>query len=532
MSKSNQNNKSSGKPEYKGKTGKYSNPNKNADTRSKGTSDGSNSAYTQTVDKMRSAGQNIRDASAWNYSDMQGAPLSFKWGGVSTTQYVPGICLIKYAPSIGIATSYNDPVNSAMRSIWGKIRYQNMHNVSYAAPDLGLHIHAIDSASQAYKEFVKVYGDLQQFTAANRYIPKALLQARGYDYDELLTHIADLREFLNTWARDMRTWFMPDNIPMFHEHDLYTSCHWLDSQTLRAQIYTFAPEYFWIYDQTSSTTGGMLKKYTIPTNASGKIGFEQIRTTLNALKAAMSASQDANAMNADLLAYMGTGMEMFQTVPSEYTTPYNYSVNVLNAIHNMTILSTPVGETANVTQENNYLKFNPTFELASTFRMTAYASQYLDRDVMLDQIVDSPTAVDNMFASTFCTTMQPLDQIEHLRQYKATVLNTLFVTGVKMFVFSDTHNDGGLMAASFSQYLNLYGDETGDPDYSMPIALLLAQQMSFNCFSYRPLRYIALSNSPGLVFDGALNMFLVISDNELIKVNRYMLANSYGLPES
>lgn len=277
---------------------------------------------------------------------------------------VPGVCTINLAPSIGYATTPNDPVNMAMRNTYTFVRRANSGATNYEAPDLMMYILSVTNVL-AYIEFLKrTVGLMMAYTALNRYYPKALVQSAGWDFNDVQNNIVQLRGYINQMAVKAQSLVIPNSLSYVARQAWLYSKVILDSNTDKAQSYQFVPTGFFTYPGDSDQpTSLVFTRWLSGIQATTGNTVAQAIAFGDAMINPILQSQAFNVMSGDILkAYGNQGVITIMGVSDTYITLPEYSTEVQSQIENLTICGSPVsgyGVTQDTTVNGGFLVSKP-----------------------------------------------------------------------------------------------------------------------------------------------------------------------------
>lgn len=306
----------------------------------------------------------VKSVAQFNFASPLGKPipLSFANDPTSAVQYelynraittVPGIMAIDVLPTMGIAHSAPDPVNTFIRSVYAKLRSTNNQGAPYQAPDLGMYIMAIDSVHMGIEQLIRMYGIARTYSAMNRYMPNALLQAMGVNPDDttynLYANLADFRaEILNLLIK-IQTLAIPKGININERHREMVKYVYKDGESVKAQMYLFRTPYLYKYNEIYSESGGGLNAVPTPIGSSAAVWVNFVNDLINQLTV---SSFFAN-VSGDIVKSFGYenlyGMPFFDEL---YTVIPVYNPEILLEIHNLKVCGDRWDDTAfDITQD-------------------------------------------------------------------------------------------------------------------------------------------------------------------------------------
>ena len=337
--------------------GKCNRSNKRRTTRTRGT--------RKTVDEMRNKSKNgendvswytsspslVKAAGSFPFSNNIGTQINTSWSYINknySSTAVPGIITFPYVPVIGGASEANSPVNIAMRSLYTYVRHVNSGHANYDAPDLMLYVLAMDAAYSHYAHVVRAYGLLRTYSAVNRYLPKALLENIGFDYDNLYGQMANLNYWLNSYAYKLGALCVPGSMSYVTRHFWLNSNVYTDAPDLKAQLYAFYPSCYYVYDEMNGP--GKLTKKSYPT----KMTLDDIMRIGNEILDPILASEDLNIMSGDVLKAFGADKVIkISPISEAYTVQPMYNEEVLIQIENALVFPSHLIDIPDITQNSD-----------------------------------------------------------------------------------------------------------------------------------------------------------------------------------
>lgn len=271
--------------------------------------------------------QNINDVASFSYSMPVGAtlPMGKEFSGISSSAAVKraaGVMVFDMIPTVGLSVDQYSPLNAAANNIYNEIRRANSGTKVYDAPDCMQLMIAIASIYSAVSWAQRVYGVANVYSTNNLYMPRAIIEGMGVDFDDVLNHMSDFRAALNQIVLSVNTYNVPKNIPLFKRwwsvyENIYT-----DSNTTKFQMYMANPAGFFVYDDKSTDLAVWdLTKLTGVTPGT-KIKTSNIISMLQLMLSKLTYSEDARTISADIeKAFGGGGLYSVPMIPENYTVP-------------------------------------------------------------------------------------------------------------------------------------------------------------------------------------------------------------------
>lgn len=303
--------------------------------------------------------QMLKDAASFSYNRPLGAKIDMSKYIQSTsdeivtypasTTSIPGVMNLAVAMGPGLSQSYNSPINLAAQNIFSYVRFNNSGAKNYEPADLMFYMFSMDSGYALYNHLKRAYGILRSYSQENWYYPRLFIEAMGLDFDDLMNNISDFRLFINTLGTRLSSFCVPAVMPIFIRHSWLFSNIWKDSNDPKAQCYMFNPLYFFRYEEKTEGGGSLIPEQWLSWTSNSTIynnqfnpqlmTFEGVQIYANQLINALSRSEDIGIMSGDILkAYGQDKLFKLSPVPEDYVVEPVYNEEVLNQIHNATVV--------------------------------------------------------------------------------------------------------------------------------------------------------------------------------------------------
>ena len=297
-------------------------------TTNNGISNGS-SQLSLDVTRFPFSGALGRKLDIWNSHEQHGNIVQ-----TPSRDYIPGICAISLAPSIGYTAQYNDPINLAARNLYAFVTHANSRNASYEANDLMIYILSVSELFKMWQVGARAYGVARNYTPLNRYTPDKLLMAMGFNPDSVATNLNDMRAQLNLLASKISSLVVPSSIAYITREFTLFSQMYTDDANSRAQMYLFKPSGYWKYNETLTQQGGGLEYASWDT----LFTVDEYISIMNTMANAILSSQYMNIMAADIIKAFGDNLYALSEVPADYQIIPVYDQDMLEVISNVTIV--------------------------------------------------------------------------------------------------------------------------------------------------------------------------------------------------
>lgn len=266
-------------------------------------------------------------------------PLAWDYIATDTTAALPGILAMNYTPVIGDTETAASAANTAAQAVYTAIRSKNSGAKNYEPADVMTYLLSMDSIYMYYAWMVRLYGTIYSYNQRNRYMPKALIQAMGVDFDNIVGHIADLKAYMDYFHSRASTMVVPNDMTYFQRHTYLASEIFMDANSPKAQFYLFNPESYMLYDGYTDRKGGRcIYAHPEATSFLGTYTFDDIKNFGNMMLERVLTDVDCGTISGDILkAFEGNTIKL-GIMPYEYNIVPKFDPWILLQIHNATIV--------------------------------------------------------------------------------------------------------------------------------------------------------------------------------------------------
>lgn len=288
---------------------------------------------------------------------------------------IPGVMAFPFIPTIGVADNENAPINVAMRKLYSFVRHANSGASNYDAPDLMLYMLAVDSAMMFHSFLKRAYGVMMDYTAFNRYYPRALVTAMNLNFDDIERNLNDFRGYINQYAVKLSQLWVPNSMSYMARHTWMCEGLYTDSNTAKAQTYFYYPAMYLQFALDNDGVGSC--EYVYPPN---KATLSSLITFGNSLLNAMIPNEDFGIMSGDILKAFGeSGIVKVSGITEDYRILPVYDQEVLSQMENATLFRDQ-DMSSNITQAKavgtGYLIATPKIGTSISGFTAAIPSQY------------------------------------------------------------------------------------------------------------------------------------------------------------
>lgn len=266
--------------------------------------------------------------------------LANRWDNGSPYRTFAGILALDILTGPGVSVDGDSAVNIAARDIYSYVRYANSGHSNYDPQDLMMYFLAWDEVSMWIENAKRAYKCMFTYNTQNRYAPKYLVQALGFDYADINSNLAQFRYAINALIARFNALNVPTQFSYFTRHKWLYSNVYTDSTTAKAQLYLYRPTIVRKYVETSEK-GGSLQLAAVLNSESNLMTFSKFVSISNTLIDALLGSEDIGIMSGDILKAFGSDKCWVTAMVNEAESLIPvYNMEVLSQIQNATVLGT------------------------------------------------------------------------------------------------------------------------------------------------------------------------------------------------
>lgn len=163
----------------------------------------------------------------------------------------PGIMVHDFAPTFGSLTSTGNDTEEMARLIYANIRRVISGRRNYDSRAVLQYIMAVGSLQAAFGELHRVLAAVRNRSMFNKYYGERLVEALGYNYDELVANYNNYVSVVNSVALSAETLAIPTGIKIFDRWYWLSSSVFSDSEDIRSGIIAFRPRGYWVWRKIS-----------------------------------------------------------------------------------------------------------------------------------------------------------------------------------------------------------------------------------------------------------------------------------------
>lgn len=327
-----------------------------------------------------------------------------------------GILTIPLIPTFGDTQSFDAPLSMAGKMIYMAMSSKTGRKSEYQMSDVLQYMMAIDNLYIHLAEAQRVYGLFRMVSQFNRYLPKTLIRALGWDYDDVVANPANFRYQINRVVEMVNQIVIPEFNDLFKVHMSLLNAVYYDHDAMSAKpqhiVFTTMGGGYRYFDELGLLQyGNAAKVYntikgpitgpeahkTFSDNSIGDLYIKGATWTVNNWLTYMldcisdiMGSEIFTKIGTDLMLRFNTnGFVQLNPIPEDYTTPFVYDVNVMMMLQNATYTGTAT--LANGPESDKILREYHTNNM-DTAHCGVYAN-YLSRDGINIQAIKSDVGV-------------------------------------------------------------------------------------------------------------------------------------------
>nr|AVD96994.1 capsid protein [Picobirnavirus sp.] len=297
------------------------------------------SSHGQDPSWYASNDQMLRDMATFSFSLPIGARINPIEAGATVAS--PGIMAIRYLPSLGLQNKTNSALARAAQQFYTYVQqHYTAVNSSYESADLLAYMLAVSNICTWITIGKRAYGCMKKFSHYNKYLAKSLVNACGFNYEDLKGGQADFRTNLNTYIEEIRRSFnIPADLNWTKRSQFISKNVFTDGLGKKFQMYVFQPTHYFIFDPTA-TAGSALALRVVGTQYMTRDSYFSV---LETMVGALRADTDVARMSGDILrAYGQASVLQFELLDENYETDILYSQEMVDQLHNADLIAADV----------------------------------------------------------------------------------------------------------------------------------------------------------------------------------------------
>lgn len=329
----------------------------------------------------------LRDSASIPFSWAIGSPINLDMPNMAVAWSIPGIMTLDIIPQFGNGVDPNSPLNLASTSVYSFVRHANSGHSNYDAPDLMLYIAAMTQIYSYINWMQRVYGCATLYAQGNRYLPRALVESQGVDYDDIYNNLANFRYGVNALITKAASLAVPATMPIFKRHAFLYQNVYIEGPSVKDQLYMLNPDGFYMFgfdvDHAGMLTYVPISSFLTESSAT-KLTSKLMLEYGNSMLDALVLNEDINIMSGDILkAYAGNIIKL-TPLPEIYPLTPVFNAAVLEQFKNATVFMSENVGGLDIKQNSTkaFLESRPMWTTNSAIT-TKYPTLTVDRQKLL-----------------------------------------------------------------------------------------------------------------------------------------------------
>lgn len=292
----------------------------------------------------------------------------------SATMATPGMAILTYAHGLGRCTGQANAVQASMFNLYATLRKSQTSYATFDPEDYMMYILAINEVYIFYSMLSRAYGLLNTYNVESMYLPKFLIEALGFDFEDLARNKIALMNLLDSIAAQINVFAVPDVLNYCTREFWLPSQVYADASTAKHQIYAFRPAYYRTWNELTEK-GSKLDTIAYPwikddgtiTDSYTRLTVAKCQEIATRMLTALHNSQDVGVMSANVRQAYGDSLWRLTAFDANYTIMPICDYNVLSQIENATLAGPASSlEDFDIKQDptlnDAHIIYNPTFK--------------------------------------------------------------------------------------------------------------------------------------------------------------------------
>lgn len=299
---------------------------------------------------------------------------------------VSGVMRLNTCPVYGMGADALSAINVASRAVYAMNRKVNSGASNYTATAYSFYLFAFDSIYYLINHIKRAFATFNTYNTYNRYLPKVLLEAMGFNYEDMANNFPGHVARLNQIIRRVAVFNVPSVFPIFERHAFLFSNVMRDSKGKQTQLYFHQPTKYYEYvDVVKEGEGSALIAHDLDWGINlGPANVSQWLELLEDLVNKCYESEIFQIMNGDTQKCFGdnvfklsliTGYEELTFIDDEMV-----KTQVMNATMVGKVRNADITERLDSLSGDFYLVHNPTY--------TRWPQTFNGPDAYLDHVIN------------------------------------------------------------------------------------------------------------------------------------------------
>lgn len=313
--------------------------------------------------------QMVKDVTSLAFNQATGLRLDWgtkNMGGAMPS--IPGVAVLNLHPTVGKSIDQNSAINVAARQIYSFVRHMNSGSKNYDPTDLMMYLMAVDNLYSFHAWMRRTYGLLQVYAYNNRYYPLGILHGMNINAEDIMNFLPTFRAYINMFALRASTLCVPNVLSIMKRHYFMYEGVWMDSSSVKGQVYAFNPDGFYHWDKNQQ--GTKLSYVALDEASEGSMKFTFIRDMGNQMLNSLLNEEDVGIISGDILKAFGVGsLWHLPDTPEDYMASVSFNAEIMTQIHNATIVESVSGDaiTQDLSGDGPIIKYDPKIHVSCPF---------------------------------------------------------------------------------------------------------------------------------------------------------------------
>jgi hypothetical protein len=208
-----------------------------------------------------------------------------------------------------------------------------------------MYLLAINEVYIMYSQLARAYGLMNTINVESLYQPKRLIEALGFNYEDLVRNRRDIPNVLDSVAAQLAPYHVPDVLPYIQREFWLPSGVYTDSATAKHQLYAFKPTTYRMWDDMFAT-GSKLQAHSYKwvkedgsVDPSATYTLNEYQVLMNSVINCLLQSEDVGVLSSNvLLAYGAENLYTLGAFDPNYSVVPTNDFTVLSQIENAMIV--------------------------------------------------------------------------------------------------------------------------------------------------------------------------------------------------
>jgi hypothetical protein len=167
---------------------------------------------------------------------------------------IPGVMTYNWSP-VFPSEQGSGSLNSAFANMFSYVRHANSGHANYSMGSLACYCIAATGIVAWMANLRRLYGFMHNFDGVNTYYPKVVVEAMGFDYEDLVTNLPQLYAYINYATAKCSAIWLPITNTLPFRWEFMNSEIYQDSSTIKPQTYFYRMDGLYVWMPEASLPG-------------------------------------------------------------------------------------------------------------------------------------------------------------------------------------------------------------------------------------------------------------------------------------